>query len=91
MMNILQKESELQEVVQLVGYDALPDREKSVLDVAKIIREDYLQQSAFDDVDQFCSLNIVLSISGFPLFGSCSSGNVVRISVISFPLSPHPT
>ncbi len=57
MMNILQKESELQEVVQLVGYDALPDREKSVLDVAKIIREDYLQQSAFDDVDQFCSLN----------------------------------
>ncbi|MHB1440401.1 MAG: V-type ATP synthase subunit A [Cuniculiplasma sp.] len=56
MMNILQKESELQEVVQLVGYDALPDREKSILDVAKIIREDYLQQSAFDDVDQYCSL-----------------------------------
>jgi V/A-type H+-transporting ATPase subunit A len=56
MMNILQKEAELQEVVQLVGYDALPDKEKSVLDVAKIIREDYLQQSAFDEVDQFCSL-----------------------------------
>ncbi len=56
MMAILQKEAELQEVVQLVGYDALPDKEKSVLDVAKIIREDYLQQSAFDEVDQYCSL-----------------------------------
>lgn len=56
MMAILQKEAELQEVVQLVGYDALPDKEKAVLDVAKIIREDYLQQSAFDEVDQYCSL-----------------------------------
>ena len=56
MMGILQKEAELQEVVQLVGYDALPDREKVTLDVARIIREDYLQQSAFDEVDQYCSL-----------------------------------
>ena len=56
MMSILQKEAELQEVVQLVGYDALPDREKVTLDVARIIREDYLQQSAFDEVDQYCSL-----------------------------------
>ena len=55
-MSILQKEAELQEVVQLVGYDALPDREKVTLDVARIIREDYLQQSAFDEVDQYCSL-----------------------------------
>ena len=55
MMGILQKEAELQEVVQLVGYDALPDKEKATLDVARIIREDFLQQSAFDDVDQYCS------------------------------------
>ena len=56
MMSILQKEAELQEVVQLVGYDALPDKEKATLDVARIIREDYLQQSAFDEVDQYCSV-----------------------------------
>ncbi|MGP6207938.1 V-type ATP synthase subunit A [Cuniculiplasma sp. SKW3] len=56
MMGILQKEAELQEVVQLVGYDALPDKEKATLDVARIIREDYLQQSAFDEVDQYCSV-----------------------------------
>ncbi|EQB64408.1 MAG: A1A0 ATP synthase, subunit A [Thermoplasmatales archaeon E-plasma] len=55
-MSILQKEAELQEVVQLVGYDALPDREKVVLDTARMIREDFLQQSAFDDVDQYCSM-----------------------------------
>ena len=56
-MGILQKEAELQEVVQLVGYDALPEKEKSVLDIAKMIREDFLQQSAFDDIDTYCSLD----------------------------------
>ncbi len=55
-MGILQKESELQEVVQLVGYDALPEKEKAVLDVARMIREDFLQQSAFDEVDTYCSM-----------------------------------
>jgi V/A-type H+-transporting ATPase subunit A len=55
-MTILQQEEELQEIVQLVGPDALPDRERVILDTAKMIREDYLQQSAFDDVDTYCSL-----------------------------------
>jgi V/A-type H+-transporting ATPase subunit A len=55
-MEILQEESELQEVAQLVGYDALPENEKEVLDIAKSIREDFLQQSAFDEVDTYCSL-----------------------------------
>ena len=55
-MGLLQKESELQEVVQLVGYDALPEREKNTLDIARMIREDFLQQSAFDEVDQYCSI-----------------------------------
>ena len=52
----LQKESELQEIVQLVGVDALPEREKAVLDVARMLREDYLQQSAYDDVDTYTSI-----------------------------------
>jgi V/A-type H+-transporting ATPase subunit A len=56
-MSLLQKESELQEIVQLVGYDALPEKEKSVLDIARMIREDFLQQSAFDDIDTYCSLD----------------------------------
>ncbi|EQD59546.1 V-type ATP synthase subunit A, partial [mine drainage metagenome] len=45
----LQQEAELQEIVQLVGVDALPEREKAVLDLSRMLREDYLQQSAYDD------------------------------------------
>ncbi len=56
MMGILQKESELQEIVQLVGYDSLPEKQKNILDIAQIIREDFLQQNAFDDIDTYCSM-----------------------------------
>ncbi|HTT26708.1 MAG TPA: V-type ATP synthase subunit A [Thermoplasmata archaeon] len=55
-LQVLQQESELQEIVQLVGVDALPEREKAVLDVARMLREDYLQQSAYDDVDTYTSI-----------------------------------
>ena len=54
---ILQQEAELQEIVQLVGVDALPEREKGVLDIARMLREDYLQQSAYDDVDTYTSIH----------------------------------
>ncbi len=55
-MALLQKEAELQEVVQLVGPDALPEKEQEVLVVARMLREDYLQQSAYHDVDAFSSM-----------------------------------
>ncbi|ANF22316.1 ATP synthase subunit A [Thermococcus piezophilus] len=53
-MGLLQKEAELQEIVRIVGPDALPDREKAVLIVTRMLREDYLQQDAFDEVDTYC-------------------------------------
>jgi len=53
-MALLQKESELQEIVKLVGPDALPPRERGVLESARMIREDFLQQSAFHEIDTFC-------------------------------------
>ncbi|EHP89070.1 ATP synthase subunit A [Methanotorris formicicus] len=53
-MNLLQKEAELQEIVQLVGPDALPDRERVILEVARMLREDFLQQDAFHEVDTYC-------------------------------------
>lgn len=53
-MALLQKESELQEIVKLVGPDALPPRERVLLESAKMIRENYLQQSAFHEVDTYC-------------------------------------
>ncbi|MDR0913172.1 MAG: ATP synthase subunit A, partial [Methanobrevibacter sp.] len=54
-MVLLQKESELQEIVQLVGPDALPDSEQVTLETTRMIREDFLQQNAYDDVDTYCS------------------------------------
>jgi len=55
-MYLLQKEVELQEIVQLVGPDALPDSEKAILEVTRMIREDFLQQSAYSDTDSFCPM-----------------------------------
>ncbi|MCC7553547.1 MAG: ATP synthase subunit A [Methanobacteriaceae archaeon] len=54
-MVLLQKESELQEIVQLVGRDALPDTEQVTLETSRMLREDFLQQNAFDDIDTFCT------------------------------------
>jgi len=51
---VLQKEAELQEIVQLVGVEGLPDSERLTLEVARMLREDFLQQFAFDRVDAFC-------------------------------------
>jgi len=53
---ILSREAGLQEVVQLVGPDALQDQERMVIEAGKMIREFFLQQSAFSDVDASCSL-----------------------------------
>jgi V/A-type H+-transporting ATPase subunit A len=64
-LEILQRESELQEIVQLIGYDALPEPEKGILDTARSIREDFLQQSAYDEVDTYSSIKkqyLMLSI-----------------------------
>lgn len=55
-MALLQKEAELQEIVQLVGPDALPEKEQAVLLVSKMLREDFLQQNAYSDIDARCSL-----------------------------------
>jgi len=56
-MNLLQREDELQEIVQLVGSDTLPDDQQLVLEVARLVREYFLQQNAYHDVDTFCALD----------------------------------
>jgi V/A-type H+-transporting ATPase subunit A len=56
-MAVLQKEAELQEIVQLVGSDALPDEEQITIEVARMIREIFLQQNAYDPVDTYCSMS----------------------------------
>jgi V-type H+-transporting ATPase subunit A len=56
MKEILQKEDDLTEIVQLVGKDSLSEDQKCTLEVAKIIREDFLQQNGFVDYDFKCPL-----------------------------------
>ncbi len=56
-MELLQKESELQEIVQLVGSDALPEDQQLTLEIARMIREYFLQQNAYHDVDTFSTMN----------------------------------
>ena len=54
-MNLLQKENELEEIVRLVGIDALSFRDRMTLEATRSIREDYLHQNAFHEVDTYTS------------------------------------
>jgi V/A-type H+-transporting ATPase subunit A len=53
--SVLQREDILKEIVRLLGPEALPDEEKLILEVARMIKIGFLQQNSFDDVDTFCS------------------------------------
>lgn len=71
-MGLLQEESGLQEIVRLVGRDSLSEPDQLKLEVAKSLREDFLQQNAFHDVDTYCSmekqyrmLDVILSYFDF--------------------------
>ncbi|MCS7385962.1 MAG: ATP synthase subunit A [archaeon GB-1867-005] len=55
-MAILQKEDELKEIVRLVGPDALPESDREILEVARMIREDFLMQHAYHPVDSYCPI-----------------------------------
>jgi V/A-type H+-transporting ATPase subunit A len=55
-MEILQKEAELQEIVQLIGSDALPEKEQITLEFARALREIFLQQHAGHEVDSYCTI-----------------------------------
>jgi V/A-type H+/Na+-transporting ATPase subunit A len=56
-LDLLQRESSLLEIVQLLGADSLAPAERVVLESGRLLREDFLQQSAFDDVDAYCTLS----------------------------------
>ncbi|MFK5605355.1 MULTISPECIES: ATP synthase subunit A [Haloferax] len=54
-VDVLDEENELQEIVQLVGKDALPEDQQLTLEIARYLREAYLQQNAFHPTDTYCS------------------------------------
>jgi len=92
-MDILQREAELQEIVQLVGSDALPESERLLLDVARVIREVFLQQNAMHDVDSFCPLkNQYLLLSTILLYWDLArkalDAGVPLASIVSIRAKP---
>ncbi len=65
MMELLQKEVRLQQVVKLVGPDALPDSQRFIIEVCSLFKNAFLQQNAFDDVDRYSSIekqNLMMDI-----------------------------
>ena len=54
-MDLLQKETRLQQIVKLVGADALPDSQNFILEVCTLFKNAFLQQNAFDEIDRYCS------------------------------------
>ncbi len=55
-LELLQKETRLQQIVKLVGPDALPDSQNFILDVCSLVKTAFLQQNAFDEIDRYCSV-----------------------------------
>jgi V/A-type H+-transporting ATPase subunit A len=84
-MTLLQQEAELQEIIQLVGPDALPPSQQVTLETTRMLREDFLQQNAFHDVDSFCpESKQVEMLRTILLFNDLAQKNVSRgISVDS--------
>ncbi len=78
-MKILQEEDKLLEIVQLVGSDSLPEKEQLTLEVARLIRENVLQQNAFHDIDTFSPLPKTYRLMKIILhFSSLAQGSLGR-------------
>jgi len=56
-LDLLQRENHLQQIVQLIGADALPDDQRLILETARLLRQGFLQQNAMDDVDTFAGID----------------------------------
>jgi len=90
LMEILQKEAELQEVVQLVGPDALQENDRLLLEVARMLREGFLQQSAVSETDATCSLQkqhgmLALLMDFFDQARDAVSRHVALPSILALP------
>lgn len=101
-MNILQEDAKLQNIVKLLGEEALPDDQKRIIEGARLLKNDFLQQSAYDAIDtyagpqkQFLLLEIVLHFfdrlaevvaARIPLFRALELPAVVEIHRLKFTL-----
>ncbi|MDI9644793.1 MAG: V-type ATP synthase subunit A [Candidatus Verstraetearchaeota archaeon] len=90
-MEILKREDELKEVIRLVGSEALPEHEKLVLETARLLREGFLQQNAYDPIDtysspekQFKLLSVILSFH--EMASNAISKGVPASRIVSMPM-----
>ncbi len=91
MMKILQEEAELDEIVRLVGVDALSAKDRVTMEVARSIREDYLHQDAFHEVDTYSTLNkqfrmLKLILTYYNMSQSAVKKNVDPKSLFGLPV-----
>ncbi len=77
-LELLKKEDRLQQIVRLIGPDALPDSERLVLKVSEMIKNGFLQQNAFDDVDMYCSSEKQIDILELMMLFYHRSLNVIK-------------
>ena len=86
LMNILQEESSLQRIAKLIGPDALPENQRFVLFAAEIIKNAFLQQNSFDDIDMYCSpkkqLWMMAMLAGFIRRGNALIKNGATLAEI---------
>ncbi|KAF5043673.1 V-type ATP synthase alpha chain [anaerobic digester metagenome] len=86
-VGLLQKEAELQEVVQLVGSDALPDEQKLTLEITRMIREIFLQQNAYHKIDTYSPMSrqytYLKLINRFSAYASKAVENEVSVEAIA--------
>lgn len=89
LLEILQKEDDLKKIVQLVGKESLSEPDKLLLDIARTVRDDFLRQNAFHDVDAFCPLKkqyyMMKAILAF--YGACKAlvGKIPYEEMVKLP------
>jgi len=91
-LELLKKEERLQQIVRLIGPDALPDTDRLVLKVSEMIKNGFLQQNAFDDVDMYCSTDKQIKILEFMMSFYKRAVTVIKngcplAKVISLPVA----
>ena len=89
-MHLLQEENELNEIVQLVGKDSLSPHDQLTLEIARMLREDFLQQNAFMDVDSYSSFDRQLQLLELILYYETLCRGAVDKSVVTADLYAIP-
>ena len=77
-MKLLQQENELDEIVKLVGIDALSPADRLVMETTQMIREDFLQQNAMSDTDSYCEIDKQFRLLELILFYYETAGEALR-------------